>query len=239
MGISGNPSMNGCLIAITIHPAYKWLHAKVLHSDAPAWSKQNDAIKDGMAALVVLGAIACALTGASIPAGVLVVTCIACMISQEGRVTWPIFYGSAALALFVLGVGYALDPVHFFHSTGRFQAWRTIFDWWYSSGKILFGHGTGMGSVVFYNAARSDMSFGPFYWAHNDYLQILFDNGVVGLASFLIALFYTLKKAFDRPWLFASLSGYAATMLFNFPLHVPVHAIVGAALVWFAWCTHD
>ncbi len=227
MGLSGNPSMNGCLIAITVFPAYNWLASK-----SP---KLTPKYQDALLFLCVAALVACVMTGASIPIGVLIVGSIAFMIADEGKITMPLLIAVIPVTVFALVVGWALDPAHFFSSTGRFEAWATIFNWWRASGHFVFGNGSGAAAVVFNNAMSIDRSFGAFHWAHNDYLQILFDNGVSGLVAFLFAVFYTLRAAFDRPWLFASLSGYAAMMLFNFPLHVPIHALTGAMLVALAY----
>ncbi len=210
MGISGNASMNGCLIAVTLLPMLKVMRVQRL-------------------ILTFMGVVAIYSVYASTPVGVLfVVIAASCLATQMFR-KWIIPVG---MALF--GLGYALDSNSFFSSTGRFHAWATIWDWWVESGKIVFGVGMGAGNFIFDEASHLRMGFDSMYWAHNDYLQLLFDTGVVGLTSALLMLAYALKRSWARPWLFSAIVGYAATSFFNMPAHLPLHAFTGASLLWLA-----
>ncbi len=127
---------------------------------------------------------------------------------------------------FVIAIAAVLAVPDLLSSTGRFGFWKYVFDMWVNSDKQMFGFGTGAGAVVFQHT--------KMIWAHNDYLQLLFDNGMAGLSAALVVLFYALKESLDRPWLFSSIMGYASCAVFNFPSHMPLHAFVGLSLVWFA-----
>jgi hypothetical protein len=211
MGVSGNSSMNGCLIALTLPIALHRLGKGV----AP---------KAMQGVMLALALVAIFATQASIPVGVLA------LITFYSATWWL-----APMSLSVIALGYFLDPA-FLSSSGRFQGWSMITKWWWESGHILTGWGTGAGAVIFNEQRQANPAFKHMaIWAHNDFLQVLFDNGVAGLLAMLAVMLAAMIHSYARPWLFKSIIAYAATMFFNFPLHVPIHASVGACLLWLAF----
>lgn len=217
-GLSGNPSMNGCLIAITLP-----FLIRVFYAVPPI-------LPIGLAAAAILK------TDASIPVGALFVSVGAMALSTRG------IKSALRSMLVILPIGviaYYLQPTQFFSSTGRFWFWGEIWKWFTDSGKLWLGHGTGALDIILRSKLATDPEYRTVIWAHNDYLQILFDNGILGLSLFLLAALFTLRQAFKNTAVFAALCAYLATALFNFPMHVPLHAFVGAALVWMAWVYED
>ncbi len=211
-GISGNASMNGCLIALTLPIALRRRQT------------EPQALRGVFAICAMLAVFS---TNASIPLGVLFLTAIvpAVLTNRFGR--------AFKYSPLVLLAGYAVNPTYFFNPSGRFESWAKIYQWWLDTGNIFTGLGTGMGTIIFGRQHVVDRSFAHMgVWAHNDYLQVLFDNGLIGLASALLVLGFAVHKSINRPWLCASVIGYGATAFFNFPTHVPIHAMVGGALLW-------
>lgn len=117
----------------------------------------------------------------------------------------------------------------FLNPNGRMETWRKIFNWWLHADRYWLGVGTGSGRVIFQTQVTQTPPFNT--WAHCDYLGVLFENGTLGLASVLLMLGFALWAARKRPWLFGSLCSYSASALINFPIHFPLHAAVGVALV--------
>lgn len=218
MGASGNPSMNGCMIAVLLP------FAALLFQGVPEY------------VWIALAATAIFKTDASIPVGVLFVVVSSGYWAKNG---WLFGLRQLVVMTPLFVVGYYLNPAQFFTTTGRWHIWTETLSWWWSSGKLWFGLGTGALDTILRHKLSTDPHYKTVIWAHNDYLQVLFDNGIVGLCFLLIALVKTLEKSFSRPWLFSACMGYAATALFNFPMHVPLHAMVGLLLVWMVWCTED
>ena len=70
-----------------------------------------------------------------------------------------------------------------------------------------------------------------FFWLHNDWLQILFEQGPVGLVSVLVLSLYALKKSFRRPYLFGAGCAYCAVMLGNYPLRMALPSFIGVFLL--------
>ncbi len=217
MGISNNISMNGCLIAVTL-PATLYVQSQ---------KKAHDVFLGILNALAVVAILS---VHASVPIGVLFVVLTSWCIAAGSGIGWLSLFSGL-----LFGVGYYLEPAVFFSSSGRLAGWQMIVEWWWATGKIFMGLGTGMGAIVFDQERQANPAFSHMaIWAHNDYLQVMFDNGLIGLGALLLVVWYAMKRSFNRPWLFASVVGYAATAFFNFPVHLPIHAFVGAALLWLA-----
>lgn len=212
---SGNPSMNGTLIAFALPIALWHLRTRPM-----LW-----------VLLFIFALIAIFWVQASVPVGVFAVTALSyAYAKKEFRV-----FGSIMVVALLCGIGYAIDPANFLSSTGRFESYVRVLGWIYHSDSWAFGHGLGSYPLIANAVARAENVHVLKTWAHSDWIQILFELGFVGLFAALACAWFTLRKAFRRPWLFAACAGYAAAMMFNFPVHLPVHAFIGAALLWLVW----
>lgn len=133
-------------------------------------------------------------------------------------------------------------PLSFWmQDNGRFWLWKIALNWWYdqSIGTIIFG--TGLSTLRIFlpliqMGAGTDITQGPwFFWLHNDWLQILFEQGVVGLISALIFLNYVLCNSFLRhKRVFVAGLGFCFCMCTNFPMHWPIQAFLGFTLARYA-----
>jgi len=63
---------------------------------------------------------------------------------------------------------------------------------------------------------------------HNDYLQMLFENGLIGLLLSLALASLLAFMAWGNALLFSTLIGFYGFMLFHYPIHYPLQALVGA-----------
>lgn len=210
-GFVGNPSMNGTLIAITLPMAVEAVGCVFVLPEI----------------IATLGIVAIFHIGQSIPIGVLCVVWLSFYVAERrhAHVKVNLFYPILLCLIFISVAFIAQYPI-LFDSNGRFNSWKHVLSWWWSAKQIWFGLGTGSSLIIF----RGVNALSPF--AHNDYLQVLFENGIVGMLSVYPLLWYALVKAFNRPLLFASVCAYAAAAFFNYPSHLPVHAFIGVALVW-------
>jgi hypothetical protein len=78
---------------------------------------------------------------------------------------------------------------------------------------------------------------GHFLFAHCDWLQVLFEQGIIG---FMFAVFLVLSAAraaaeSHRYWIIASLAAYSITCMGNSPMHFPVPAFFGSFLLAIAF----
>jgi O-antigen ligase len=129
-----------------------------------------------------------------------------------------------------------IDSVNFeYPTTGRAHFWSVTLD-------IIKAHpyvGTGLGAFgVVYTKYDTRNGFFRLEQAHNDYLQVLSDGGIIGgvvALSFVVLLFYlALKRArshddFRRGVALAALSGCFAVLVhsfFDFTLHTTSNALL-------------
>jgi O-antigen ligase len=67
---------------------------------------------------------------------------------------------------------------------------------------------------------------------HNDWLQVLFEGGIIFFTSMLILYFFMLKKSVNRPELFSMVIAYGLIAMTLYPLHLFVYQMVGTVLVY-------
>lgn len=78
-------------------------------------------------------------------------------------------------------------------SSGRDVIYLNLFNTWYNSDSfinILFGHG--FGSTIFFSGAG--------HWAHNDWLELLTNFGLLGVAIYLSLFVSSVKMVFGKQW---------------------------------------
>jgi hypothetical protein len=211
---SGNASMNGCLIACTVPFFDRWAAGK----------------RDRYLLLAPIVA-AIYMTDASIPLGVLSVVIGAYLWHHCG---WRGTLAAAASGALVLGIGALLQGEKILSTSGRTEYWKDVLTWWASSDREWLGQGTGTGRMIFQGMWRNKGHLNA-QWAHSDWLQLLFENGLVGLTAGCLAFYFTLRAARNRTWLFAAVLGYGAMAFFNYPVHLPIHSFLGASLIWLAF----
>lgn len=78
-------------------------------------------------------------------------------------------------------------------------------------------------------------------WLHSDWLQLIFETGVIGFALAWLLYGKCLWNAYcARKWdLLVSLCGYGAWMVANYPFHNAISAFLGAYLVFYALVVSD
>ncbi len=131
--------------------------------------------------------------------------------------------------LLVAGVAILLRGVD---TNGRWEVWK-------QAGRYVEPHywlGAGAGStpvllplIQAQNPGLSIDGDGFFMFLHNDWAQIFFEYGFVGAVIAWGVFVLLMNRATDR--LLPPLIAYAVVMLGNFPLHSPLHALLGIVLV--------
>lgn len=244
-GPLGNSSMAGCLIAVT-YPFLNFGRAPLLN---PAWAWWRFTWK---CCTLFLPVVAILLLGSSVPIGVFGVVLCALILKRyyvvQGHLprwyewAWTLVIGSTTL-----GVGYFyLDDAKqkFFDSSGRFLFASWLFELWGDLVSRWGGAGLNLTTnllpkvqalhkdrMIEHRATGDTMDF--WLWLHSDWAQCLFELGVIGFCLYLILSVYCVKRSWRIPGgYFAATLGFLAMMLFNYPMHLPIHAFLGAFLVW-------
>ncbi len=75
-----------------------------------------------------------------------------------------------------------------------------------------------------------------FVWMHNDWLQILFELGIIGLAAAIIFYICLIKHSWNKKnYLFPIVCTYGFISLTQMPLRVFVFQLLGACLIMMAF----
>ncbi len=124
---------------------------------------------------------------------------------------WLKIVGASGILCGIMGTGiYLLGNHEFWNSNGRTYIWKKTFDYWWKQGNHYFG--LGPGSFALYGPGISLQNRQPntiqtvFIWMHNEYLQVLFELGIIGLVLFLLLHIQMLYMSYKTKlsWLFIS-----------------------------------
>lgn len=146
-------------------------------------------------------------------------------------------------ALAILGMMAWRSTKGLFHVSDRFMVWKHMMDHWLTPQNFLFGTGLGTYHVFSINIQKYDpiagMSNGLYLWwntLHNDFLQHIFECGVIGGS----VLFVTYCSALIKVWrerdfqIATSIILYGLYMCVNPALHNPLPVLFGAWLFVYA-----
>lgn len=137
----------------------------------------------------------------------------------------------------ILGLGwYHYGPQELFSSGDRWPMWKFFMEQW-ARNPVHWLFGTGFGSFgVFSINLQNAHSMRTQYWwiwLHNDWLQAIFETGLIGF-SLLLGTFLTgLRNLWKRREVYElqSLLLFGLMMAWNYPLHVGLTCAFGALLI--------
>lgn len=204
-GLFNNPSMDGCFIALM----YMSLNFR------PELYKQmkNGKIKASFIEFIYM--LFCGILPVLAIIQIRQITPIAILVTslffywRKFLFVLFLIYGVTAYQMFFTNSG-------FFSSNGRFAVWKDMLKWWYEHVDMWIGLGTG--SFEWAAPLIQNQPKAIFIWMHNEYLQILFEQGITGLLLSLCLIVFCLFKSFKRPWLFSTIIGLLVCFCTQFPL---------------------
>lgn len=244
-GFFDQGSMEGIFIAIT-YPLFAFRPTVNLNDWRPSafgrWFGLYGILSPLFAVLIL-----CGPARASQPIGVMFVVFCVWIFREPYKFHWggkeifiPVQYKSLMI-LFLISVTGAvclkINP-EFLSDSDRFPTYKMNIKFLLDRPIAnIVGTGTGTYEKIGPSLQKAmNIMPGPekFLWAHSDWLQIWFENGLIGL--FLVigtgcVAFLRAIKSKDRWWAGVSLAGYGAGMVFNFPCHLAVHAFLGIFLL--------
>lgn len=137
----------------------------------------------------------------------------------------------------------AISAIPLFESYGynifkmpRWEGWTMYFNEWWNNGNIWFG--SGPGSFLYFgpkiqlmNQFRVDQ--GLWLWAHNDWLQLLIESGIIGVSIYF--LFYLkICRNFYRAEYWGHLGAciaFGVVMLGNYPTNIAIFSVLAFYLI--------
>lgn len=233
-GFYDNISLNGGMIALSL-PIIFSLHK----------------IKKPVTLLYVTAAlIANFLTGSSIAIGLVVVAILSYSLSSRKAM-----FRALLISVLLFSVGHFIDKDNFFNDSHRFNIYKIQFDFFnedkqclpecYDMPNRVFGYGQGCypvwsiiaqlkHSLLIKRGERGEL----VVFLHNDWLQMLLENGYIGIFLSLLLYIMLSYMSFGNKLTFSLLQTYAAFMVFHYPAHYPVHAIFGVWLIMYIILQH-
>lgn len=127
---------------------------------------------------------------------------------------YPIMW--SILALSIVGFVWKGDVLLYSNPGGRLDMWSTYFNNWWQHANHWFG--TGFGSFQTFSI-QMPMDGQIYRSMHNDYLQILFESGYIGLFIFCLVTARIFWKAKETLLGITSITAYFVACQFYFPLH--------------------
>ncbi len=151
-----------------------------------------------------------------------------CLMHKEFKLFFQLLF---AFIISLFPIGYYLGPKLLNHN-GRFNNWKLMMGYWNDHINHWIGSGPGtywpLSQIVQIHKDGDNV----WPWMHNDFLQVLFEQGIVGLALVLFLYFTMLYKAFDKPMLFSMILGFGAVACTLYPLHLFYFQILGISLIY-------
>ena len=121
--------------------------------------------------------------------------------------------------------------------SGRLAVIKNGWKFLTNTDQLLLGVGQGTTQIFLpsmlhrMHLERGDKTGYYFFFFHSDWFQILWEQGIIGVALFSIMVYFVLMKLWKQPILIASAMAYCFAMVGNFPLHISLPSVYGALLV--------
>ena len=150
-------------------------------------------------------------------------TTIACLVALIASFLWVTttkrmkWILSPLAVVLVLSLGFIFQGHQLVDSSGRFTMWADYTKVWV--GYLPTLNGIGLGAWEWFGPYVKNGTNIHYYAVHNDYLQLLFETGIVGLGLFLAVLGMTLWRVRTCPVWFPLGVSLAVCAFFYYPLH--------------------
>jgi O-antigen ligase len=123
------------------------------------------------------------------------------------------------------------------NDSNRIDFYKIVINDFINNRNIYFGTGTGTFNVysIGMQIVNNFMIKQWFMWCHSDWLQILYENGIIGILLALYVLVSALIKSRKNLALVSAISAYASAMIFSYPLHYAHTALLACFLILLAF----
>lgn len=184
---------------------------------------------------IVLSLLAIYFSKSSIPFGVLGVGLSSLLIIKLKRESFKPMIMILAFILFFLNLSSGKSS---FDSAYRFDAYKIFMSEWLNAKHFALGTGPGSFWPIAFHAQMETgfMNYQYWFWnMHSDWLQILFENGIVGLLLVITFSIVTIKKLNKKKeaGLVCSCLGILSSGIFSSPLrYFPFAFFIGYIFIY-------
>lgn len=146
-------------------------------------------------------------------------------------------YKELSVAVLALGLLIYLFGSEAFKPGDRPMLWAQHMDFWLQLPTSYHWFGTGFGSYQWIGPFLNSKFAGKgFIWMHNDYLQLLFETGYIGLLTLIGLITMWFKKEWNRSEYASNklimMTGFITTMLTYSPLHSPLGILLALIILY-------
>lgn len=243
-GFFANGSINGCFIAFTYPFLLKYTLPKFVEKSPSADNLPYHLCNLFMGffmycvAAPVL-AVLCSKT--SVPVGAMALAIFGVFIPVNKLTNWKLLLTVALFIAAFIFVAWFIDPSNLFYSSGRFKLYEAVLTEWWNKYDIWFGTGLGTYPLFGLDAQLKHKVLAGTWaiWMHSDWLQILVELGIVGLILALTSSISIFLRVMYRPAYLGALLSFSGSMLFNYPIHYPIHALLLMFIIIMAYGEKD
>lgn len=233
--LMNNPAIDVSFISCVIPFLITWALGNF------SWTKKNVLKVIGLVGVPVFACIASKTSSGVLGVGV----GIASFFWSRNGLKKVYLYIATGFAAIVAGVGYLMQKGQLFEGSGRYLVWQHSIEFWnsqvYNLNAPYIPHsiGAGLGSFFMYGPTlqmeesikNGWNSLDIFFWLHNDWLQVLFETGYIGVLLTIIMFAMAVYKSRHIPTVFASLLTYGAISFIQMPLRHAIFAFFGLFLI--------
>jgi len=173
----------------------------------------------------------------STPLGAAAVCGVAWLASSRWK-RWGVFdvvVSTAPVLVAVFVTGSWLNPL-LFNDSYRFQFWQFFMSWWWRYANIWLG--TGFSTFFLYGpmiqlSAKYNSEEGLYVWTHGDWLQLLFEIGIIGFVLAVVVFCEAVWRSYktERYELLTAIVTFAAVMAVQYPWRLAPFALMGSLLL--------
>lgn len=133
------------------------------------------------------------------------------------------------LLVVCLSLAYLTQGEKLLSTSGRWWHWKMFMDFWFDNANIWIGAGSG--SFQWLGPAIQGPTKEAFLFMHNEYLQVLFEQGIIGFSLLMALWLISMWKVRKSAWLFGTFCAASVSMLTQFPLRFFVSQVFIALLI--------
>lgn len=199
-GMGMNSSMDGTLMAIAFPIVLSRLPGKSLFKYI----------------YILLPIIATFATGSSIGIGGIILSSLIMYFDERPSMRDSLI--AFVLVSIIIYSSYHINP-KFFSDSKRVVCWVWSMDYWWDHANHWIGLGLGSFKVIgpYIQLVTNNEVNNWYVDMHNDWLQVIFETGFIGLILCLISAGFILYRSTKHTWLFSSVLTYLICSLVNYP----------------------